>query len=437
MRRSPAPSRLPLVLVLAALTMVGPFSIDTIFPAFQSMAADLHVEKLALQQTVSIYLVAYAVTSLFHGSVSDALGRKPVIMVGCALYALASALCAVSTSMGVLLAARAFQGLVAGAGMIVARTAIRDLYEGVEAQRFMSHVSVVFAVAPAIAPVVGGWILGWDSWQAIFWVLAAYGAALVGLAALFLPETHPPERRLPFRPGHLVRGLAVTARQCGVQRLSGAISFNFAAMFLYISSAPAIINDHLHLGAQDFGVLFIPLVALMMVGSFLTGRLAGRARGSRIVLAGFAVSLAGGAFAVVYHLAGGVDGLPWTIVPAAAAGFGVALALPILTIELLDHRPEARGSVSSYQAFLSMITNAVVAGVVSPLVSGSLLALGAVAAGFTLVALGLWAWELKVSTLAPGSTGRLQRDSPGAASVVEPEGRATFPRRGEDDGRAG
>lgn len=399
MTREPGPPRtsLLLVVVLAALTMIGPFSIDTIFPAFEAISADLHVDKLAMQQTVSAYMATYAVSSLFHGSVSDAVGRKPVILAGCALYAVASVLCAISTSMGMLLVARGVQGLVAGAGMIVARTAIRDLYHGPAAQRFMSHVSVVFAIAPAVAPVVGGWILGWGSWQTIFWVLAGYGAALVLLAAVFLPETHPPERRLPFRPGLLLRGLVRTARHAGVQRLSGAISFNFAAMFLYISSAPAIINDHLHLGAQDFGILFIPLVAFMMIGSFLAGRLAGRVSAARIVLAGFAVSLAGAAFGVAYHLMGQAPGLPWSIVPAAAAGFGVSLALPILTIELLDLRPEARGSVSSYQAFLSMIVSALVAGAVSPLVSGSLLVLAAVAGLFTLGAVLFWAWEWRAT----------------------------------------
>lgn len=417
MSRTPRASRGVLVLVLAALTMLGPFTIDTIFPAFEAMATDLRVDKLAMQQTVSVYMLAFAVMSLFHGSVSDALGRKPVILTGCGLYALTSVVCAVSTSMPMLLTARALQGLVAGAGMIVARTAIRDLYDGPEAQRFMSHVSLVFAVAPAVAPLVGGWVLGWGSWRTIFWALAAYGALLVGLAAVLLPETHPPERRVHFHPRPLVAGLVRTARHPGVQRLSGAITCNFAALFLYISSAPAIINDHLHLGAQDFGVLFVPLVACMMVGSFLAGRLAGRRRASAVVLTGFAVSLAGAAFGVVHHLAGGSAGLPWTIVPPAAAAFGVSLALPILTIELLDLRPEARGSVSSYQAFLTTIVNAAVAGLVSPLVSGSLLVLGVVAGGFTSTALALWAWEFH------GSGAGARRSQVLAASPV-PSGSA-------------
>ena len=158
-RDAPARSRVPqlrLVLVLAALTMVGPFTIDAIFPAFEVMTRDLGVDKVAMQQTVSVYLVAFAVASLFHGSLSDALGRRPVILVGCALYAVTSALCALAPSMPLLLCARGAQGLVAGAGMIVGRTVVRDLFDGAHAQRFMSHISMIFAIAPALAPIVGG-----------------------------------------------------------------------------------------------------------------------------------------------------------------------------------------------------------------------------------------------------------------------------------------
>jgi DHA1 family bicyclomycin/chloramphenicol resistance-like MFS transporter len=156
---APAPHgrsrRLLLVTVLASLSMVGPFTIDTIFPAFEAMSRDLSVDKVAMQQTISVYLIAFAVASLFHGSLSDAVGRKPVIVVGSLLFALTSAVAALASTMPLLLGARGLQGLVAGAGMIVGRTMVRDLFDGVAAQRFMSHISFVFAVAPALAPLAG------------------------------------------------------------------------------------------------------------------------------------------------------------------------------------------------------------------------------------------------------------------------------------------
>jgi MFS transporter, DHA1 family, multidrug resistance protein len=386
-------SRLRLVLVLAALTMVGPFTIDAIFPAFEVMTRDLQVDEVTMQQTLSVYLLAFAVASLFHGSMSDALGRRRVIVTGCLLYAVASALCALAPSMPLLLGARAAQGLVAGAGMIVGRTVVRDLFDGARAQRFMSHISMIFAVAPALAPIVGGWILGWGSWRTIFWVLSAYGVVLVTITLTSLPETHPAAVRVPFRPRPLIASFVSAAGDAGVLRLSAAIALNFGALFLYVASAPAIVVDHLGLGVRDFGVLFVPLVVTMMLGSFLTGRLAGRVRQGAFVLAGMVVALAGGVFAVVYQAVVDVPGLVWTVLPVATASFGVSLVFPILTIALLDSRPRERGAVSSFQSFLSTCVNALVAGAVSPLVSGSLTTLAVVAGSMTLTALALWWWH--------------------------------------------
>ncbi|MDC5695628.1 multidrug effflux MFS transporter [Intrasporangium calvum] len=392
-RSSDRLTRATLVLVLAALTMVGPFSIDAILPAFDVLSTDLRVDDATVQQTLSVYLTSFAVASLFHGSVSDALGRKPVILAGGALYAVASVWCALAPSMPVLLAGRAAQGLVAGAGMIVGRTVVRDLYDGPSAQRFMSHISMIFAIAPALAPIVGGWILGWGSWRTIFWVLAAYGLLIVVVAGLLLPETHPPAARIPFRPRPLLRSLGSAALDPSVLRLSSAIALNFSALFLYIASAPAIIVDHLGLGARDFGVLFVPLVLAMMVGSFLTGRLVGRVRQGVFVLTGFAVAIAGSVFAVAYQASVPEPETAWSVVPAATGALGVSLVFPILTISLLDLRPRERGAVSSFQAFLSTLLNAVVAGAVAPLVNGSLVTVALVSGAFTSAALLLWLWH--------------------------------------------
>ena len=408
-------SRLHLVVVLAALTMVGPFTIDTIFPAFDVMSGELAVDKLVVQQTLSVYLAAFAVASLFHGSLSDALGRRPVIVTGCLLYALASALCALAPSMPLLLGARAAQGLVAGAGMIVGRTVVRDLFDGAQAQRFMSHISVIFAMAPAVAPIVGGWVLGWGSWRSIFWVLAGYGVVLVVVALTALPETHPAHARVAFRPRPLLASFASAAGDGGVLRLSAAIALNFGTLFLYVASAPAIVVDHLGLGERDFGVLFVPLVATMMVGSFLTGRLAGRVRQGAFVLTGFVAALAGAVCAVTYQAVVDVPALWWTVLPVAASSLSVSLVFPILTIALLDSRPRERGAVSSFQSFLSTCVNALVAGAVSPLVSGSLVALAAVAGCMTAAALALWCWHrrwTRSTAAAVGADATVDVDGP-------------------------
>src|SRR5690606_35736835 len=158
-----APANLPpastislrrLALLLAGLAMFGPFSIDTIFPAFPQLGGQLGADKLALQQTISVYLIAYAVTSVVHGPLSDAFGRRRVIIAGLAVFTLASVGCALSTDLTTLLVFRALQGLSAGVGLIVGRAVIRDVLDGDDAQRLMSQVSMIFGIAPAIAPII-------------------------------------------------------------------------------------------------------------------------------------------------------------------------------------------------------------------------------------------------------------------------------------------
>src|SRR5699024_663252 len=181
--------------------MIGPFTIDTIFPGFEAIGRDFAVDATALQQLTSTYLLAFALMSVLHGPLSDALGRKPVMIGGLVGYTVASVVAATAPSFAVLLAARVAQGLFAGAATIVSRAVIRDLFEGPEAQRLMARVMMIFAVAPAVAPVIGGEILRFATWHAIFWFVGVYAVATAVLTALVLPETLPPQDRTRLRVG--------------------------------------------------------------------------------------------------------------------------------------------------------------------------------------------------------------------------------------------
>src|SRR5690606_21641008 len=265
-----------LVVLLAGLAMFGPFSTDTIFPAFPQMAAQFGADKVAMQQTISVYLVAYALMSIVHGPLSDAIGRRRVILGGLVVFTLASVGCALARDLGTLLGFRALQGLSAGVGLIVGRAVIRDVLQGEDAQRLMSHVSMIFGIAPAIAPVIGGWMLGAGRWPLIFWFLVAFGALLLVSVARWLPETHPPEMRLPLRARSLLRDYLAIGTNPRFQRLAVAGAMNFAGLFLYIASAPAFVMDLLGKGERDFAWLFIPTIGGMTLGAYLSGRLAGR-----------------------------------------------------------------------------------------------------------------------------------------------------------------
>jgi len=387
-----SPRRRRLAPLLAALAMFGPFSIDTIFPAFPTIARELGASPIAMQQTISVYMIAYALMSLFHGPLSDALGRRRVILVGVAVFALASIGCALAGSIGSLLAFRALQGISAGAGLIVGRAIIRDCFDGVEAQRLMAAVSMIFGIAPAIAPIVGGWVVAFAHWSMIFWLLAAFAAALWLTCLAWLPETHPLERRVPLSFDEL----ATTYRRIAADRaflpLAFAGTLNFNALFVYIASAPAFVLNLLKLDAQHFAWLFIPAITGMMTGAFLSGRLAGRLSASATVRLGYTIMLGAAALNVTIALLLPSPRVPWSVLPIGLHAIGIGINFPTLTLLLLDRFPHHRGAVSSVQAFVSLVLSAILAGAISPLVSGSALGLASTAAFATV--LGFASWRL-------------------------------------------
>ena len=393
-----------LALLLGGLAMFGPFSIDTIFPAFPEIGAQLGADKLAMQQTISVYLLAYALTSVLHGPLSDAIGRRKVILGGLVVFTLASVGCALSMDLGTLLAFRALQGLSAGVGLIVGRAVIRDVLHGDDAQRLMSQVSMIFGIAPAIAPIIGGWILGWSAWPVIFWFLVAFSVALLLATWMFLPETHPPAARLPLKARPLLRDYFAIFVNPRFQRLAAAATFNFGALFLYIASAPAFVVDLLKLNERQFGWFFVPMIGGMMLGAFLSGRAAGRVSGRRLTGIGFACCGIAAAVNITYNLLAPVPTIPWAVLPMTLNAFGIALVFPILTLAILDMYPRQRGSASSLQAFTGLVSNALIAGVLSPLLSHESLHLALGASCFTLAGWLFWRWEMRVGQSVPRST---------------------------------
>ncbi len=392
-----------LAIVLGGLAMIGPFSIDTMFPAFPQIGEQFGADKVALQQTISAYLFAYALMSLVHGPLSDAIGRKRVILGGLTVFTLASIGCALSTSLPMLLAFRALQGMSAGVGLIVGRAAIRDVFEGPYAQKLMSQVSMIFGIAPALAPIIGGWILGWERWPAIFWFLVLFSLLLLTATWIGLPETHPSEARFRPSPKQLLRNHGYIFLNRRFQRFAVAGGFNFAALFLYIASAPAFVLDHLKLQQDQFGWFFAPTIAGMVLGSFLSGRAAGRISGTHLAGIGFAICGLAAVFNITYNLLVPQPSMPWAVVPMAINAMGIALVFPILTLAILDMYPRQRGAASSLQAFTSLMLQSAVAGLFSPMLSHHPMWLALGAASCTLIAFLFWWWEVSRTRLLPES----------------------------------
>jgi DHA1 family bicyclomycin/chloramphenicol resistance-like MFS transporter len=378
--------------LLAGLSMIGPFSIDAVFPGFPLIGARFGVDATALQQLISVYLLTYAAMSLFHGAISDAIGRKPVIVSGLLVYALASLGAALSTSFAMLLACRAVQGMCAGAGLVVGRAVIRDTLEGPAAQRLMSRVMMIFGVAPVIAPMIGAWILPLGGWQGIFWLLVAYALGLALMLTVLLKESHSPAVRMPLALRPLLDSYAGFSRDRLFWPLLVSSSVNFAGLFLFIASAPHIVLDLLHLSPAGFPWLFVPVVAGLIGGAWLSGRLAARHSAAFTINLGYAALLLACALHLLLAWLLPQPRLPWSMLPLILQGLGVQLAFPTLTLLLLDRVPQQRGGASSVQAFFSLLLNALVAGVLSPLLSASLLHLGFGASVLTLAGFVAWRW---------------------------------------------
>lgn len=384
-----------LTLVLAGLSMFGPFNVDAPLPAFARMGAEFHVEPAAMQQVVSVYLLSFAVMSLFHGPVSDAVGRKPVMTVGIGVYVLASVGCALAPSLPLLLVFRAFQGFAAGAGQIIARAVIRDLFSGPEAQRLMSQVSMIFGLAPAFAPILGGALLTVGDWRSIFWFLTAFGVVMTICVSRFLPETLPVEQRSSLALGPIVSALLAALRSGRFLRIALAASLAFAGQFLFISNAPLFLGGLLGLGENEYWMFFVPMVVCMIAGSWLSARADGHLSAARQASYGLLFALASATVGVVIALQPWGSDVPWALVAPSLTAFGVAVALPVLQLAQLDEFPQARGTAASAGTFVNLVFAAALAGVIGPLVATDLVTMAL--AAFCCVASGALLWAAHVA----------------------------------------
>ncbi|MFZ6655571.1 multidrug effflux MFS transporter [Undibacterium sp. TJN19] len=363
-----------LATLLAALAMLGPFSIDTYLPAFPNIQATIHATSLEVQQTLTAYMLSFAVMTLWHGALSDAFGRRNVILIALAVFAVASFGCASAHSIHYLWGFRILQGVSAGAGMVVGRAIIRDLYAGAPAERLLSLVTMIFSIAPAIAPILGGWVVSFASWRAIFLLLFGYTILLWWACYRYLPESLPKESRQPFSAEFLWSSYRKVFKSPLFHLKAGTIAFNFAGLFLYVSAAPAFITQHLKLGPDQFGWQFVPSVGGIFLGALAANRLAGKMTVWKQVNIGFCFLLGAASFNVVFHYFS-PPVLLWSVMPLFFYTFGMSLVAPGATLLVLDLFPTIRGIVASCQSATVTMLGAVIAGVVAPALDHSVLTL--------------------------------------------------------------
>ncbi len=378
-----------LAVLLAALSMLGPFSIDTYLPAFASIQTSLHATSIEVQQTLTAYMLSFAVMTLWHGALSDSFGRRNVVLVALVVFAIGSFGCASAHTVHYLWVFRIMQGVAAGAGMVIGRAIVRDLYAGAPAEKLLSLVTMIFSIAPAIAPIIGGWVVSHSDWRTIFLLLFAYTVILLIACYRYLPESLPVEKRQAFNVEFLWQSYRDVFKSPRFYFKAGTIGCNFAGIFLFISSAPAFITQHLKLDAQSFGWQFIPMVGGIFLGSLAANQLAGRLTIAKQVAIGFVFLMSAAIFNVVFHYFS-APMLPWSVVPLFFYAFGMSVVFPGATLMVLELFPHIRGIVASCQSASVTLLSAFVAGVMAPSLDHSVLSLALGQFGFALMALILW-----------------------------------------------
>jgi len=383
--------RWALAVLLATLGMLGPFSIDTYIPAFAGIAGSLGATPLQMQQTLSAYLFGFAFMSLFHGALSDSVGRRPVVLWGLAAFTLASVGCALSQSIEQLVFFRAVQGLTTGAGIVVSRAVVRDMFPPAQAQRVMSQITIYFGVAPAVAPMIGGVLFALLGWHSVFWFLALVGVALWTANYKLLPETLHITQRQPLNVRNLLQGYWKLGLDPRFVLLAFASGVPFNGMFLYVLSAPVFLGEHLALAPTQFFWFFVLTIGGIMGGAWVSGRMAGRRAPKQQIKYGFLIMLG---MALVNLLANTLftAHVSWAMLPVALFAFGWAMMVPVITLLVLDLHPDRRGMASSLQAFIGASANGLVAGVIAPLVMHSTVGLAATSLAMLSVGLLAWLW---------------------------------------------
>jgi len=352
--------------IVALLTMIGPFTIDTYLPSFPAIEAEFGVSRALLSQSLAFYLAAFGIFTLVWGPLSDRLGRRTVVISSLLLYLFASLGCAMARDYGSFLFFRLLQGVAAGGGLAAGRTMIRDVHSPQEAQRAMSRVMMLFAMAPAVAPVIGAWLHDAFGWHSVFHFLALYSGLVLVLILLWVPETLPTSMRQSFHPVNVARIYGHTLVHRRFQSLVFMVTCYFGGMFLYIAGAPTVVFDFLKLDVNEFAVFFVPLVGGIVFGAWLSGRLAHRWHSERTVTLALTLMTLG----AVLNTGQALYLSPLvvtTIIPLMFYTTGVGIAMPAMTVLSLDCFPHNRGAASAVQGFIQMMGNALIASLAVPL----------------------------------------------------------------------
>ena len=361
--------------LLVAVTACGTLGMHLVIPALPATAAALGVSAGTIQLTITLYLVGLAIGQVGYGPMSDRFGRRPVLIAGLAVFSAAGVATALAPSAGVLIVARVVQSLGGCAGLVLGRAMVRDAVSGDRAAAQLALLTLVMSMAPAAAPVLGGYMTDWFGWQAAFGSLAAVGAVTTALAAWRLPETHA-------APAGRARG-AMLASSLRLLRmpafrgyaLGGACSTT--SFYAFMAASPFIFIRLLGETPQRVGLLYMVLMVGLAVGGFAANRLAGRIAAARVLLGANALCiLAAGLFLAAWY--GGWFSTATVVATIGLFMAGAGLASPFALTAAISVNPQAIGAASGLYGCVQMSYGALCTVVVASLAPGSVPVVGGV-----------------------------------------------------------
>lgn len=367
---SARPDSLAVVCLLTVLVALGPISTDLYLPSLPAIAAAFAADAGRVQLTLSVFMAGFAVSQLAYGPLTDRFGRRPILLLGLAIYLAASLACMLAGSIEVLIAARFLQAVGACAGPVVARAVVRDVFPPSRGAQVLSYVTMAMALAPAVGPILGGQLQVLFGWRATFAVLIAFAAVAGAGVLLLLPETNAHKDPNATRPGRLLANYRLLMAD-GVYRGYVAVAaLVFAGIFAFISGSSFVLIEVVGLRADTFGLYFAVVVAGYMVGTFTSARLTRRLGPPRIVAAGVVVALAGGALMAGLAFAG-VTGVAAVVGPMALFMAGAGLVLPNAMAVAVGRYKTIAGTASALLGFIQMGTGALVGIAVGQLTDAS------------------------------------------------------------------
>lgn len=340
-----------LIFILAAIIALGPLSIDLYLPAMPSMRAYFDADISAVQLTLTSYLLGFSIFHLLCGPLSDRFGRKIVLILGLLLYVVMSALCAIAENIEQLVVFRFFQAMGACCAPTLGRAIVRDVYPPKDAVKALAYVSSIMAVAPVIAPSLGGFLLEYTDWRFLFWLLAVFGCMGILLTVFLVPESLPEKQSI--HPASIVKNFITLMRHRVYAGSVLTASLLYSGIFAFLSGISFVLIEFLGVKASHFGLYFLFIVFGYVLGNLYTARVAFRWPARRLFAVGIAIALAA-SLSLTLVTALQLRSALLIMMPITLTTFSIGLVMPQATAIALIPFPQMAATASALMGFLQM-----------------------------------------------------------------------------------